>query len=76
MIFNAKAQRCKGAKGRPLTILLSVLFAAGLFQGCAVSNHGVFPKLVWYWSVDAQLQRQYDAESAEKQKSRDARKRE
>lgn len=29
--------------------------------GCAISNHGVFPKLVWYWSVDAQLQREYDA---------------
>lgn len=39
------------------------------FTGCAVSNHGVFPKLVWYWSRDAYEQRREDKESAESGKA-------
>lgn len=40
--------------------LLPVLL---LPSGCAISNHGVFPRLVWYWSADAQEQRREDAAS-------------
>ncbi len=38
-----------------------VLLLGGFLSGCAVSNHGVFPKLVWYWSTDAQVQREIDS---------------
>lgn len=38
---------------------LSILIAL-VCCGCAVSNHGVFPKLVWVWSNDAKEQRQID----------------
>lgn len=40
-----------------------------LLSGCAISDHGVFPKLVWYWSVDAQLQREYDKDRKEREKA-------
>ncbi len=39
-----------------------LLLALLLCNGCAVSNHGVFPKLVWYWSADAKEQRRENAE--------------
>lgn len=56
---------------RKITLLV---FAAGLVMasGCAVSNHGVFPKLVWYWSTDAKLQREYDAEAKNRQMAADS----
>lgn len=34
------------------------VLAIGLFSGCTVvSANRVFPKLAWYWSADAKMQR-------------------
>jgi hypothetical protein len=52
---------------RKSILLICAVAAIALLPGCAVSNHGVFPKLVWYWSTDAKLQRQYDAEAKSRQ---------
>lgn len=41
------------------------LFALLALTGCTISNHGVFPKPVWYWSADAKEQRRLDAERKE-----------
>lgn len=41
-------------------ILFSIIFIC-CFSGCTVvSANRVFPKFTWYWSQDAQMQRQSD----------------
>jgi hypothetical protein len=41
------------------------LFLLPLLCGCTVvSANRVFPKLTWYWTVDAKLQRESDASEA------------
>jgi hypothetical protein len=43
-----------------LKLILSVFVGSLLWAGCAVvSQNRVFPKFTWYWSKDAQLERDY-----------------
>ena len=43
--------------------LLLLLMAAAALPGCSVISYNrVFPKLDWYWSHDAQVQREEKAQ--------------